>query len=71
MTAACSRRALPAGFDVKLGKVQGPTNKTLAFHTPILDPDCALTAQDAWGTLMGVIGPKPNMTHCFREAVGT
>lgn len=45
-------------FGAKLGKVLGPTDKALAFLTPILDPDYALTARDDAGNLLGVAGFK-------------
>ena len=45
-------------FGAKLGKVLGPTDRALAFLTPILDPNYALTARNAAGDLLGVAGFK-------------
>lgn len=45
-------------FGAKLGKTLGPSPKALAFLNRVIDPDFAIVARDAQGTLLGLAGFK-------------
>lgn len=45
-------------FSAKLGRLLGPDARALSFFSQIIDPDFALIARDAEGTVIGVAGFK-------------